>query len=117
MITPGTYNDLPWFAGDDFILRMNWRNALGELIDVTGYGGIFKLMSSPYEDIIILTLTEANGVAFNGVVSPNIQVYRNKADTLLEVVPLYYTFEIVDTDGIQSRLMQGTVMYKDECDT
>jgi hypothetical protein len=116
MITPATYNNLPFFAGDTFSLKLTWKDDAGDPFDLTGWGGSLRFVTSPIEDLVVLELTEADGLVLSSA-SPNIVATVPKEDTDLVTAPLYFILEVTDLSGVMSRLLQGTVLYKDTCDT
>jgi hypothetical protein len=113
MIVPAVYK-VKMFGGDSWDLSLNWKDASGNLFNLTGYSARLRFFVSKTDRTVIATLTDTNSqiVLGNGTAAPNIQAKLDKTQTTFASPPGYYVLELTQPDGTELRLLEGGVKYE-----
>jgi hypothetical protein len=113
VIIPAVYK-VKMFGGDNWDLSLNWKDANGNLFNLTGYSGILRFFKSKTDRTVVTTLTDTNGgiTLGNGSASPNIQAKLSKTLTTFATPPGYFVLELTQPDGTEIRLLEGGVKYE-----
>ena len=115
----GVYN-INVEQGASWTLDLTWKDDAGTPIDLTGYSARMMVRSA-YSGIAVLTLTSADGDIVLGGALGTIQITATADQTTAIEIDykslvvadskpaqaMVYDIEMIDTDGIVTRILQG----------
>jgi|SRR5262252_2413851 len=121
MIIATDFDGVNFYGGDTFDLNLNWKDANGNLFNLTGWHARLRFYTSktadrtaPQIEITDTTNAITLGKITLGTASPNIAC--NMPDEVTgnydTTPPGYYILEVEDTSGAWQRLMEGKIVYR-----
>jgi len=122
MIVASDFDGVNFYGGDTFDLNLNWKDANGNLFNLTGWHARLRFYSSKSIDRIppLIEITDTTSPSSGkitlgtGSASPNIacNIPDEQTGNYDATPPGYYILEVEDTTGAWQRLMEGKVVYR-----
>jgi len=101
-------------AGADTVVTYTYKDAAGQLINLTGYSAKMELRSAP-GGTLGLQLSTSNGKIALGGAAGTVTVTFSDTDSITLTLPSYaYDLELTSGGGLITRLVQGTVTVSPE---
>jgi hypothetical protein len=95
--------------GSTFSRTLTWRNADGNLVDLTNYTATLVIADS-YGGTALLTLTEGSGITLGGALGTIGIVMTVTQTNTLEAGERYWDLVLVDSSAVATRLVKGTAL-------
>ncbi len=113
-MTAGTYT-ITIEQGATFSLPLTWKDALGSLVNLTGYTARLMMREEVETASPFVTLTTENGGIALGGAAGTITLTMNAAATAaLTQTKGFYDLELVSGGGVVTRLLEGLVEIRKE---
>lgn len=114
MMIPGDY-DLTIYGGATFTRRVVWKDSLGAIVDLTGYTARMQIRQSVRNPAVLVELTTENGGITLGGAAGTVDLLLTSTETAaLTARAGVYDLELIDSEGIVTRLLQGAVEISPE---
>jgi len=122
MIIASDFDGVNFYGGDTFDLNLNWKDANGNLFNLTGWHARLRFYTNktadrttPLKEITDTTSTATGKITLgSGSASPNIScnIPDEATGSYDTTPPGYYILEVEDVSGAWQRLMEGKVVYR-----
>lgn len=113
-MTAGTYT-ITIEQGGTFSLPLTWKDALGNLVDLTGYTARLHIREEIESSTAFITLTTENGGIAPGGTAGTVTLKLSAAATAaLTQSKGVYDLELIGGSGVVTRLLEGLVVIRKE---
>lgn len=107
------YQPIKWEQGEDWTFTVAWKDASGNLVNLTGYSARMQVRKR-FEDGVLIELTDTNARILMGGASGFVQLKLTASETAVVLSsdwanPHVYDLELTAPGGKVTKLMKGTL--------
>lgn len=105
--------------GSTFTTSLEWQDGAGSPIDLTGYSARMQVRTEWADDEgpatdPVLDLTDADAITLGGALGTVVVTVDDAATEAIPYGRYVYDLELVDVDGVVTRLVQGRFTVRPE---